>query len=109
MRMAAASRCPQRFSPAALISFSISRSVRYSRGRLGRLTVTLTDLGAGTLLINQKLATTVRRTAIGNVASVLPAFLTTGTGRAVAPGGGGSDICSLAPAGLSVRGVWEND
>src|SRR5262249_11570134 len=41
-----ASRWPQRFSPAASISFSISRSVRYSRGRIGRRTVTLTDLGA---------------------------------------------------------------
>src|SRR5262245_41956781 len=46
--MAEASRWPHLFSPAALISFSISRSVRYSRGRAGRLTVTLTDLGAHT-------------------------------------------------------------
>ena len=30
-----ASRWPQRFSPAALMSFSISRSVRYSRGPSG--------------------------------------------------------------------------
>src|SRR6516165_8146304 len=44
--MAVASRWPQRFSPAALISFSISRSVRYSRGRVGRLTVTFTAIGA---------------------------------------------------------------
>ena len=41
-----ASRWPQRFSPAALISFSIYRSVRYSRGRVGRLTVTFTAIGA---------------------------------------------------------------
>jgi hypothetical protein len=31
---------------AALMSFSISRSVRYSRGRTGRLTVTFTAIGA---------------------------------------------------------------
>ena len=41
-----ASRWPQRFPPAALISFSISRSVRYSRGLTGRSTVTFTAIGA---------------------------------------------------------------
>ena len=44
--MAVASRWPQRFSPAAFISFSISRSVRYSRGRADRPTVTFTAIGA---------------------------------------------------------------
>ena len=41
-----ASRWSQRFSPAALMSFSISRSVRYSRGRRDRPTVTFTAIGA---------------------------------------------------------------
>src|SRR6516225_9890104 len=44
MRTAVASRWPQRLSPAAFTSRSISRSVRYSRGR--RLaTVTFTAVG----------------------------------------------------------------
>src|SRR5262249_45603309 len=42
--MAVAPRCPQRLDRASSISFSISRSVRYSRGRPG-LTVTFTDVG----------------------------------------------------------------
>jgi hypothetical protein len=43
IRMAVASRWPHRFSLAASMSFSTSRSVRYSRGRLeGRRTVTFT-------------------------------------------------------------------
>ncbi len=54
-----ASRWPQRLDRAASISFSISRSVRYSRGRPGR-TVTFADvrrLPDGTLLKSELVRT----------------------------------------------------